>query len=454
MSIPFRTSGLVPGAKLELVLKSNTPSAIQVGLQVPLPEGKEIPGGRLIQKFPSNLSLWQVLRQFESGKASNGRNINITARGVAQTVGGGTGGSGQLYYETPVLNIMGREFSTFTDFQKTLSQLGYNSGSVLIRLSYKLSGQTLFEAMEEIGRYFKEEGSDNQTPPKASADVEQAAQQEDGPTGDVSMDDAPPPVPPTNTHQNEEDGPAEPTRESASINQSSATSQEAAAGSKDPLQPVNVYLAPTGTVPAAALAPLEENDYTPTIAHAQLHQSRLQESSRNKRLLSDKELSDKAAAEEAKLSAVKSVLVKVRFPDNTSSEWNVGPSEKGSFLYEAVRHVMASPDQPFHLVLPGDKTVIRDSSDPAHSLIRGYKMSARVLVNLVWEDSVPADIRKRPFLQSDVAQQGQAVKLPDIPQQVEEKTPSSSRPQEQTKPEKSGDGTGKKIPKWLKLGKK
>ena len=155
LSLTFRTSGLVPGAKLELVLKSNTPSVVTVGIQVPPPEGNAVPNGRLSDKFPSDFTIWKVLRQFESGKASAAiKNLNITGRSVPQITGQG---SGQLFYETPVLNIMGRELASFADFQKTLSQLGYNSGSVLIRLSFRKTDKTLMAAMEEVNRYFKQE---------------------------------------------------------------------------------------------------------------------------------------------------------------------------------------------------------------------------------------------------------------------------------------------------------
>ena len=157
------------------------------------------------------------------------------------------------------------------------------------------------------------------------------------------------------------------------------------------------------------------------------------------------------------MAAVKSLLVKVRFPDNTSSDWEIGPDATGSFLYEAVRRVMASPEQPFHLTLPGgDKTVIKDEDGAAYNLVRGYKLSGRVLVYLVWEDAVPADVRKRAFLKANVARQGQEVKVPDMPTQTEEKGESSGkRPAtEEEKPKRTGDGAAKKIPKWLKLGKK
>ncbi|EFY93292.1 UBX domain protein, putative [Metarhizium acridum CQMa 102] len=451
LSVPFRTSGLAGGAKLELVMRSNTPSAVQIALQIPQPDAKEIPGGRLIKKFPSDLTLWKVMRQFESGEASAGKNINITARGYANT----TSGSGQLYYETPVLNIMGREFSSFPEFQKTLAQLGHNSGNVLIRLGYKRTEQTLFEAMEKISTYFKDgeenSGSDVKVDGTKTEAKEEIQQQDDTtmtdgvPEPQVAQEDSSPSQPELepahSTAPVEQDAPNE------SATASSPTSQ-------DPFQPVNVFLAPTGTTPAAALVPASETDFTPTIAHAQLHQARLLEGSRNKRLLSDKELEEKAAAEEARIASIKSILVRVRFPDNTSSEWQVSPNETGAFLYQAVRHVMADATQQFHLVLPGGKDIIKDSNGENHNLVKSYKLSGRVLVNLVWEDSVPEAIRKQPFLRANVARQGQAVKVPDLPKvgDAPEPGPATEAPNKEDRKDK-GDGT-KKIPKWLKLGKK
>ncbi|KAH7326488.1 GLUT4 regulating protein TUG-domain-containing protein [Stachybotrys elegans] len=442
LSVPFRTSGLIPGAKLELVQKSNTPSAVQVALQVPLPEGKEIPGGRLIHKFPSDLTLWKVLRQFESGVASQGKNINFTSRAVAETVDGASSGNGQLYYETPVLNIMGRELSTFLDFQKTLSQLGYNSGSVLIRLSYRKTKQTLFDAMGEISKFFADDEQVQQ--PDAQASIGETAKEQ------PAAQSEPPAEPQEATEASEplvQEG-----QQSKPEEQSDAMDTDPPV-TRDAFQPVHVFLAPSGDTPAAALAPASENDYTPTIAHAQLHQARLLESSRNKRLLSDRELEEKAAAEEAKIKAIKSAIIKVRFPDNTSVDWEVGHSETGAFLHSAVRHVMANDSQPFRLVLPGGKTVIRDDSSSANGLIRAYKLSGRTLVNLVWDDGVPANVRKQAFLKSNVAQQAQAIKVPEVPDVVEDEPPQPVVQQRAEKPS-SGEGGEKKVPKWFKFGKK
>ncbi|KAM0437513.1 hypothetical protein ACHAPT_001877 [Fusarium lateritium] len=460
LSVPFRTSGLIPGAKLELVLKSKTPSAIQVGLQVPPPEGREIPGGRLIQKFPSDLTLWKVLRQFESGKASNGKNINITARGVAQTSSASGSGGGQLYYEIPVLNIMGRELSSFADFQKTLSQLGYNSGSVLIRLAYRKTDQTLFDAMSEISEYFKEVDEEAQEP-----DASGAAENEQQPA-ETSEKEAEPQAqetedaPMADSHPEPEQDSSRNQQEESSTTDDKPTEEDKmdvdSSQRRDPLEPVNVFLAPSGSTPAAALAPSSEADFTPTLAHAQLHQARLQEDSRNRRLLSDRELENKAAAEAAKIASIKFVLVKVRFPDNTSSDWQVGPADTGRFLYDAVRHVMAHDGLPFHLVLPGTKTVIKDNANPGNELIKAYKLTGRILINLVWDDAVPPAVRKQPFLKANVAQQGQQVKIPEpvVASDSKDDGPAVAQSSRAEASEGTGDKIAKKIPKWLKLGKK
>ncbi|KAF6818586.1 UBX domain-containing protein [Colletotrichum sojae] len=454
LSVVWRVSGLSPGAKLELVQKSNTPSAVSVALQLPMPEANAAPNGRLIEKLPSDLTIWKVLRQFESGVNGQGKNFNITARGVAQTTSGGASGSGQMYYETPVLNIMGRELSTFQDFQKTLSQLGYNSGSVLIRLSFKKTDQTLYEAMEQISQFFSDIEAEAKEKKEASPAVASEPAQQNAQPSPIAQDEP---------QASENAEPSAVQQADQALGQE--TSNEAAVedpmdvdkpDSSDPFEPVSVFRAPTGTTPAAALADISENDYTPTIAHAQLHQARLQQSSQNKRLPSDRELEAQAQAEEARLAAVSTVAVKVRFPDNTSAQWTFGHEATGATLYQGVRSVMAHNTQAFRLVIPGSKVVIRDDGGAKNRLIHDYKLTRSVLLSLVWDDSVPADIRKKPFLRGSVAQKAKDITVPDIPKVTDDMNEGrvAAPP---PKPEK-GDGEGsvaKKLPKWLKLpGKK
>ncbi|OLN82049.1 Tether containing UBX domain for GLUT4 [Colletotrichum chlorophyti] len=462
LSTVWRVSGLTPGAKLELVQKSNTPSVVSVALQLPAPEANTAPNGRLIEKLPSDFTIWKVLRQFESGVASQGKNLNLTARGVAQTTSGGASGSGQMYYETPVLNIMGRELANFQDFQKTLSQLGYNSGSVLIRLSFKKTDQTLYEAMEQISQFFAETEAEAKQNAKAAADPAAATAQPATTEQDIVQASAPEDgarasqITGTTASEDTDDTPVLPASSQADMAAGAMDVDKSSPA--DPLQPVSVFRAPTGTTPAAALASVSEVDYTPTIAHAQLHQARLQQSAQNKRLLSDKELAAQAQAEEARLAAVSTVAFKVRFPDNTSAQWDFGHEATGALLYQAVRRAMANDTQAFRLVIPGSKVVIKDDAGANNRLIHDYKLTRSVLLSLVWDDSVPADIRKKPFLKSEFAQKAENITVPDIPQDSDDKeedqpVASTSKPE---KREGSGEGSvAKKLPKWLKLpGKK
>lgn len=109
----------------------------------------------MTDKFASSTSLWQILRSFESANAGGlNSQKNFTGRGVPSLVSGNSG-AGRLYYEEPVLRIMGREYSSLTDLQKSLGQLGFNGGSVLLHLNFRASQVPLEEAQEKIEAYFR-----------------------------------------------------------------------------------------------------------------------------------------------------------------------------------------------------------------------------------------------------------------------------------------------------------
>ncbi|KAI0846815.1 GLUT4 regulating protein TUG-domain-containing protein [Daldinia vernicosa] len=458
LSQTWRTSGLPPGAKLELIARSNTPSAINVALQLPAPESNLFPpSGRVTDKLPSDLTIWQLLRQFESGKASQGKNLNITARGVAQTNNGAAAGSGQLYYETPVLTIENRTLSTFADFQKSLSQLGYNSGGVLIRLSFQKTDKTLVDAMGEMSQFFKTEEANQQKAQESSSEpttINDAVLSTDAPPSDSVMSDPSAEKPETDTSEavqhDDTDLPSAaqaPPVDSMDVDVPSADNR-----------PVTIFSAPASGTPAAALREESDEAFAPRIEHAQAHQRLLKTAGENRRLLSDKELEEKAAAEAARVAAVKSIKIKVRFPDNFSAEWPFGPDDTGATLYAEIRKIMANEAVPFKLVLPPGKTAIKDDSSPASKLIGGYRLSSNTLVNFMWDDKVPAEIRKQPFLKNSVAGHAQKVVVPEVPDVVVEdeaghNTANISVPAPQ--PRGEGEGSGFKKPKWLKgFGKK
>lgn len=451
LSHTFRTSGLAPGARLELVVRSNTPAAINVALQLPPPESNLFPpSGRVTDKLPSDLTLWQLLRQFESGKSSQGKNINITGRGVAQTNNGAAAGSGQLYYETPVLTIENRTLSTFADFQKTLSQLGYNSGSVLIRLSFRKTETTLADAMEQINQFFKteEENKVQEATSVPTTSNEAPASSDTQPSDGVSS--AP------SVDNPETDASTAVQKDSADSSQVAQAPPSDAMDVDEPIssehRPVTIFSAPSSGTPAAALRDDSDEAFAPRIEHAQAHQRLLKTAGENKRLPSDQELEAKAAAEAAKVAAIKSIKIKVRFPDNFSAEWPFGPDDTGASLYAEVRKLMANNTAPFKLALPPGKTVIRDDSSPSSKLISGYRLSSNTLVNFMWDDKVPAEIRKQPFLKGSAAGRAQQVVVPDVPE-VEgesEAGPSIGISKPDPKPKADGEGSGFKKPKWLK----
>jgi tether containing UBX domain for GLUT4 len=462
LSGPYRTSGLGPGAKLELVAKSSSPTVINVALQFSGRDAAMIPNGRLTGKFPSNSTIWKVLRQFESGGASGGHNLNITARGVAQTSSGAANGGGQLYYESPMLNMMGRELNSFEDFQRTLSQCGINSGSVLIRVSFQTTGKTLFEAMQDISQYFKEM-EEEPTGQKADPDAVATKPDDASPVAEsasapVNPGDSTSPL----IQLGDTDLPdtQEITAQPTTVPE--PTPAPAPEIPEDPLQPISIFSAPSGNTPQAALTQESDAVYTPSVAHAQLHQARLLAATQNKRLKSDAELAAEAAAEASRVAAVSSVGVRVRFPDGTSAEWRLPPTARGAAVYAAVRSVAAAATMPFSLALPGGGAVRDSDSGVADELVRGYGVrGGGVLLNLTLGDGVTADIRKRPFLKSSVAGLAKEVVVPKIPLgKDDEQDGAQGKVIRKDKDPLAGAAAAagdlaKKLPKWLKLpGKK
>lgn len=454
LTIPFRTSGLSPGAKLELITRSSSPTVVTVALKLPPgPDAALVPGGRLVDKFRSDTTLWKLLRAFESKDVGGGQRLNITARGVPQmSSAGAQSGSGQLYYEMPALNIMGRELSSVSDLQKTLSQVGIHQGSSLLQLSFKKTDKTLHDALQGIAQFFDEIEA---AAPKNEAEATNTAPPEEGRTAD---DPAEP---------NAAAAAAARQTESQTQADGSSGAATAAAGPMDvdgtapanPTGPV-IYSAPTSSAPAAALIEEADSVYQPTIAHAQLHQERLKATAQNRRLLSDHELAAQAAARRAKMDAIEKVRIRVRFPDGMAAAWAFGPAATGADLFREVRAVMASADQPFKLGLPAGQGHIEDRADGAHTLIRGYELEGGVLVNLIWADAVPEAVRRQPFLRDAVRSQAREIPVPAVPQgdgaeEGEARAPQRAKPEESEGGGGEGSGGGgKKMPKWLKLGKK
>ena len=429
-----------------------------------------------MDKFPSTTTIWLILRKFEAGVAgSGGAKKNLTARGSPSTSQGNSG-AGRLYYQSPVIQVMGRELSSFTDLQKSLAQLGLNSGTALLRLSFKATETPLEEAMDQIEGYFKT--PEDLTTPSAPAPPSDTENQESTSKTNSEKPESSRPVP-----EWTEDASAFSTPAAALISTDGAnppdsdTSTATAAG-----RPVSVYAAPSSSMPSAAQSSYNPSDYMPTVEHAQSHQRMLSQSSRNVRLPTEAEIAQQAEAEQAKLSAIKDVEVKVRFPDESAVSTRFTQNDSGSALYAFVRSCLDTQwmEQNFELRIPGaaaspststsgnlsrvkssGSTAITSVPDvDSKRLITDLGLKGRVLLVFQWDPSATIEAQSsKEILKSEL--RAQAVK-PEVKEVAANTADDNDRGVQVNlggpSAQKSGDeeqGTKKKLPKWLKgLSKK
>ncbi|KAI9368065.1 GLUT4 regulating protein TUG-domain-containing protein [Aspergillus egyptiacus] len=462
LSLALRLSGLSPGAKLELVQLSRSPSVVTVALQLPTSEARGAPNGRLMDKFPSTTSIWMVLRKFEAGVAGDMTIRNLTGRGVPVAE---NQGSGRLYYETPVVQIMDREVSTLPDFQKSLAQLGFNSGNVLLRLSFRRTDQPLEDAMVKIHEYFKASEDVTPTTEESSAPDKEAEKVDE--TSQQS-NQSPVPLPEAGSDttvapdQQSTATPADPVS-----NPTVEPSEETA----DSSRPVTVYAPPSSNTPQSAQTTFNEADYVLSVEHAQIHQRRLQAAGKNTRLRSDAEIAAAAAAEEERRAAIKEIEVKIRLPDQSQIVSKFGQQDTSKALYGFVRSCLAStyanekfiltdfsgpsasktqkPNVPFQTVLPdSDQTL----------LIKDHGMTGRVLVNFSWDTSASSATQRTRsgILKPELQTKAQELKIQPPPEVMDTSEDVTVQTKRGDSSEQGGEKSGaRKIPKWLKLpGKK
>lgn len=441
---------------------SRSPAVVTVALQLPESEARGLPNGRLLDKFPSTTTFWHLLRKFEAGVAGGGSTRNLTARGVPATDNGGTG-AGRLFYEIPVVQVMGRELSTFTDLQNSLAQLGFNNGNVLLRLSFRRTEEPLEMAMVKIQDYFKTVEDEMAT--------ETTTQEESAPQTAQSFEDTNP-QPSTTGVETAEAAPTVPEEEVEEQQSApraapalSAPSTEPAVDSTAASRPVTVFSPPSSSIPQSAQVDYNENDYLPSVEHAQAHQRRLNAASRPIRLPTDSEIAAKARAEEERLSSIQEVDVKVRLPDQSQVVAKFGQQDTGKSLYDFVRSCMTEPfaREKFLLALfpavgnLGSKKAQNVVPDSDRSLlIKDLGMVGRVLVSFSWDASASSSAAqgsRTNILRPEIQSQAQQLKVEQPADIVGNATVAggSEQQQQQQKPARKPGA----LPKWLKLpGKK
>lgn len=434
LSRTVRLAGLVGGAKIELVQGSRSPTSVLVGLQL---QGSP----RLTEKFASNTTLWQILRHFESKH----KNLNLTGRGVP--AGGQDATAGRMNYEMPVLNVMGRERGTFVELQQTLSQLGA-SKDILLRLSFRNSGKPLMEAHEEISQYF--------------AEVEQPAQQasEPKPTQVASAPETAPPTREVTDEQTEttpmEDVTSTPTPPPSVIASQPAPIPPDESALEPPVKsPVVKVFAPSASpTPQAARIPDNQSDYELSVDQAKQHQARLQEASRNKRLLSDKEIAEQERLKAEKLNAVKDVCVRVRLPDLTQVETNMDRNHAATDVYNFVREMLEYPNEEWSLSYRVATSMVPLKDGP-QKLIADLGFQGRILFTFIWGDHVSGDKKRAPPLKKQWRDQAQSLKIDspkDTPAQPTAETGTATASKAPVKPKMSDSEKESKLKNLLGKG--
>lgn len=464
LSQPVRLSGLSSGAKLQVVVLSRSPSVVSVALQ--LPDSEPGLSKRLTGKFPSTTTIWLLLRHFESTDSEPSR--NFTARGIPQVETRATR-SERLFYETPVIQAMGRELASFADLQKSLVQLGFNSGSVLLRLSFRKTESPFEDAVAEIDQYFKSaEGEQSRGTHSSSAanaaSSPQASEPFPAPT-DSERPSPPEPFSPSKmetsvqesatlfSSQSPQGDEAQTRPESmALVSDALSTSDQTIMGPAE--RPISVFAPSSASTPAASRQAFNEKDYEPTIAHAKLHQARLATSSVNKRLPTDAELAVQADAQAKRNADSKHVEVKVRFPDQMQVISKFSNLDTSTTLYDFVKGLMNKGNEPFSLSFSsgqGPRSVPKESKV---RLIGDLGMAGRILVNVVWEAGASSEARGGSVLKPEFQNKAKQIEVREI-EGVEMDEKGNGTAEGKGKQKDEGRERKGGVPRWLKLpGKK
>lgn len=347
----------------------------------------------------------------------------------------------------PVLNVMGRELSSFTALQKSLAQLGYRNGSVSIKLLFKVTDRALDEALVEIGDYFKTSESSAREIENDPTYPEEAISSQPINTSEISST-----ITATSTKQTESE-----TMDTkvADVAQEVAPSPQAAnhIATQAVFAPdgreTTVIAAPSGDTPRAALLPHNEDELQPTIAHLRSYQARLQRKSQNNRLPSYAEEEAVAEAQSAKLYSTAPINVKVCLPDQQKLIAKFLSNETGASLYDYVRSCVVASAQDFYLIYTtpnGPYTI-----PTAKKLIENPAFSRNMVVNFNWADNSYAKNYRGNVLKDELVSQAQEPKVEE-PELVETEVAHQSVVALKND-EKGGKKMGGGVPKWLKLKK-
>ncbi|CAG8586509.1 16331_t:CDS:10 [Cetraspora pellucida] len=151
LGLAIRFANLAPGAKLDFV-KVSAPKVhkdVQIALQLD-------DGGRMIDKFLTTTSIWDILLHFEK-KSDNG-SLNLTRRTAPAPKKKGVSlkklinkSSDVQFYLQPVCLILNQEYGTIVSLKSTtLQSAGITSGNAVLRLLFRQTELTLNDVLRDI----------------------------------------------------------------------------------------------------------------------------------------------------------------------------------------------------------------------------------------------------------------------------------------------------------------
>lgn len=353
---------------------------------------------------------------------------------------------------------------SFPDFQKTLGQLGFNAGSALLRLSFRITQTPLEKAMANTEEYFAsiEAKSGDSANGAHTGSLTTGASIPAVSDAELPEEQANQPSPPEPRSPQLDLESQDPPSQTPNIQETNMKPQPTPAPSSSTSQtitgpnqrPISVLAPPSYSTPHASRQAFNDDDYEPTIDHARQHLSRLKTHGQNKRLPTDAEIAEKEKAEAAKRAQMTEVEIKVRFPDQTAVVSKFTNLDTALTLYDHVRNLIIPANEPFLLNFsshPGPKTIPRDR--PA-KLIADLGMTGKVLVNFIWDAGASTQARGGEVLKPEFREKAQKITVPEVKGvEVDEKPAHGVGKEEKGKEKKGGGGGG--VPKWLRLpGKK
>ncbi|KAI5812467.1 GLUT4 regulating protein TUG-domain-containing protein [Pyronema omphalodes] len=444
LSLPMRLTGLVSGAKIDLVQSTSQAKPVDIVLRA-VETGSQLTGS-----FPATTSIWGILKKFEK---DDGR-INITER-AAPSQGSG---SGRLLYQMPAVRVANRELAKFDDLRKTLQDLGC-SGREMLALRFLPTEIPYEDALLEIVGFSKETTTETATETPSAT----------GPIG-MKVDEEKPAGPKIATEDKTVNGS---TQASESLKGLPQTSEETTPTSvkddsdipmKDapelpevPAAPkVTIYQPSSSAIPAAATFEVPESAYEVGIAQLQKLKESYEIAGKPQRLLSDKELAEKEEAKRQEIEKINTIKIKVRYPDSYISEYEMDGKSNAKELYAQVRTTLRHPNEPFVLMIP-PREIIKDDG---RRLTLDLKLRSGASLHLKWDNAASSAAKNNHALKDEFLKASKELPKPVAPTATDytESDKDDDKKDDKRKAESSAKGgkgdIEKKLKGLLRLGKK